>query len=122
MGETSPAGVSWVLLDALNSGDVERIVALYEPSGVVALGSGRVAVGREAIAGAMTSLLRARPRFSLRTADTVTLDGRCVVTSSWVVATPLPGGGVDVTPLDVRLVLRRQADATWLIAEDRSDR
>jgi ketosteroid isomerase-like protein len=89
-------------LDRANAGDVEGLVALYEPGAVLAFPPGRLASGHEEIRTAYTELLAGRPRFSSAGQQPVIRNGDLALTS-----TRLPGGGVTVE------VARRQPDGSW---------
>lgn len=61
-------------------------------------------------------------RVSLREADVTTVGEIALVRSSWAIATPRSGDGVDLVLFDAVLVVRRQRDGRWLVAIDRSER
>jgi ketosteroid isomerase-like protein len=90
-----------------NAGDVEGLVALYEPDAVLAGPEGRTLVGTEAIRSFYAALLADRPRFELREQMPALLRGDLALTSS-----RLTDGTVRAE------VARRQADGTWLWAVD----
>ncbi|MFG3254964.1 YybH family protein [Streptomyces sp. NPDC048172] len=100
---TCPEDLSRFVLERLNTGDVDGLVALYEPEAVLALPDGQVATGSGEIRQAYEQIVAARPVFSpgeqqptLRTDDLA------------LTSTRLPGGGTTVE------VARRQPDGTWL--------
>jgi ketosteroid isomerase-like protein len=100
-----PEDLSRFFVERANAGDVEGLVALYEPGAVLAFPPGRLSVGRGAIREAYAKLLADGPTFSpgdLQPAirnDT----GDLALTS-----TRLAGRGATAE------VARRQPDGSWL--------
>jgi ketosteroid isomerase-like protein len=97
-----PEDLGELFLERANAGDVEGLVALYEPDAVLAFPPGRLATGHDEIRKVYTELLAARPRFSSAGQQPVIRNGDLALTS-----TRLPGGGATVE------VARRQPDGTW---------
>ncbi len=90
-----------------NAGDVEGLVALYEPDAVLAFPPGRVTIGHDEIRKAYTELLADRPVFTSGGQRPPLRNGDRAITT-----TRLPGGGTTVE------VARRQPDGSWLWAID----
>ena len=90
-----------------NAGDVEGLVALYEPDAVLAGPEGRTLVGTEAIRSFYAAVLADRPQFEPGEQRPALLRGDLTLTSSH-----LTDGTVRAE------VARRQADGTWLWAVD----
>jgi ketosteroid isomerase-like protein len=97
-----PEDLGAFFLERANAGDVEGLVALYEPDAVLASPPGQVAIGHEQIRKVYAELLADRPRFSSAGQQPVIRNGDLALTS-----TRLPGGGVTVE------IARRQPDGTW---------
>jgi ketosteroid isomerase-like protein len=87
-------------VERANAGDVEGLVALYEPGGVLAFEG--VHAGHDEIRAAYTALLAARPRFTRGEPRPTLRSGDLALTS-----TRLDGGGLTVE------VARHQGDGTW---------
>jgi ketosteroid isomerase-like protein len=102
-----PENLGDFFIERANAGDVEGLVALYEPGAVLAFPPGRVSVGHDEIRAAYTDLLASRPVFSPAGQRPALRNGDLALTS-----TRLPGGGTTVE------VARRQPDGTWLWAID----
>ena len=98
-----PEDLSRFIVERLNAGDVEGLVALYEPDAVLALPDGQVARGSEEIRRAYARLVAGRPTFVPGRQLPTLRDGDLALTSS-----RLADGSVTVE------VARRQADGTWL--------
>lgn len=61
---TEPEQLSQFILTRLNAGDVEGVVALYEPTAALVLPDGSVANGTEQIRAFYARLLAGRPTFA----------------------------------------------------------
>lgn len=102
-----PEDLGEFFIQRANAGDVEGLVALYEPGAVLAFPAGRIAVGRDEIRKACADLLADRPVFTSGGQRPPLRNGDLAITS-----TRLPGGGTTVE------VARRQPDGSWLWAID----
>jgi ketosteroid isomerase-like protein len=100
---TRPEQLSRLVVERLNTGDVDGLVALYEPDAVLALPSGEVAAGSAEIRTACERLVADRPMFEPGTPQPTLRAGELALTS-----TRLANGVVTVE------VARRQPDGTWL--------
>jgi ketosteroid isomerase-like protein len=98
-----PEDLSRFFLERANAGDVEGLVALYQPDAVLAFPPGQITVGRTAIREVYATLLAARPAFTSRGQQPALRNGDLALTS-----TRLPGGGATME------VARRQPDGSWL--------
>lgn len=90
-----------------NAGDVEGLVALYEPDAVLSDGEGAVAVGTEAIRSFYAKLLANRPHFEPGIQRPTLQQRDLALTSSRLVS------GVVTAE-----IARKQPDGTWLWAID----
>ena len=97
-----PEDLGRYFLERANAGDVEGLVALYEPGAVLAFPPGRLAAGHEEIRKVYAELLADRPSFSSAGQPPAIRNGDLALTS-----TRLPGGGATVE------IARRQPDGSW---------
>lgn len=97
----SPESLPLLFLDRANAGDLDGVLALYEPGAVVAFPSGLRAVGHSQIRRAYAELFAVQPRFSPGVARPALIAGDVALT-----ATVLPTG-------TAAEVARRQPDGTW---------
>ena len=97
-----PEDLGRYFLERANAGDVEGLVALYEPGAVLAFPSGRLSTGHDEIRRVYAELLADKPSFSSAGQQPVIRNGDLALTS-----TRLPGGGATVE------VARRQPDGSW---------
>src|SRR5262249_4111271 len=100
---TQPEDLSRLIVERLNAGDVDGLVALDEPDAVLALPDGQIAIGSEGIRRAYERLVGASPTFEPGTQQPTLRSGDLALTSS-----RLANGVMTVE------VARRQADDTWL--------
>lgn len=100
---TQPEELSRLIVERLNAGDVDGLVALYEPHAVLALPDGQVATGAAEIRTAYQRLVASRPGFEPGTQRPTLRRGDLALTSS-----RLANGDVTIE------VARRQPDGTWL--------
>lgn len=98
-----PQDLARLLVSRANSGDIEGMVALYEPDAVLACGDGQVAVGTDAIRKFYTELIATGRKFGLGDQRPAMLCGDLALTS-----TRLPNGTVTAE------IARRQSDGRWL--------
>lgn len=90
-----------------NAGDVDGLVALYEPDAVLAGSEGQLMIGTEAIRGFYAGLLASRPTFVAGEQRPALRRGSFALTSSRLV------NGIVTAE-----VARQQPDGTWLWAID----
>jgi len=118
MNNDGPAQIHSFFLDAFNAGDIESLVALYEPNAVLVV-NGQPVAGQPSIRNAYESFLARRPRMSLKTHSVVVFDDNlAVLHGDWV----LEPGAADETAKTTRglstEVVRRQADGSWRFVID----
>lgn len=99
----NPEDLAQFFVQRANAGDVEGVVALYEPDAVVARTGGEVAIGTEAIRSYYARMLADRPRFEPGQQRPALRQGDLALTS-----TRLSNGTVTAE------VARKQPDGTWL--------
>lgn len=107
-----PAGEPEVLerlfVKRVNAGDIEGLMALYEPDAVMAISRGNVVVGRDQIRQALIGLVESGMTLTLGKQQPTMRTGDLALTS-----THLDDDGVTAE------VARRQADGTWRWVIDR---
>ncbi len=103
-----PEDLARLLVERVNAGDLDGVVARYEPEGVLALPGEGVAAGHDAIRRFYADLLAGEPRFEPGDQLPALRLGDLALTS-----TRLVGGGATAE------IARRQADGSWRWAVDR---
>ena len=114
----SPAEIHSLFQHAFNLGDVEALIALYEPNAVYVV-NGQNAIGRESMREAFQNLLPSRGLMTLETrAVVVSQQGLAVLHSAWVIE-PRTGMGAELATRGLSTeVVRKQQDGTWLFVID----
>jgi ketosteroid isomerase-like protein len=118
MGARTPEDLDRLFAAALNAGDLEALIRLYEPRAALRPAPDKIVQGHAAIRDALTGLLQMKPTIEL----TPKVLGQCsdiaLVSARWT----LNGTGADGKPAQMTgssiEVARRQADGTWLFAID----
>ncbi len=100
-----PEDLGRLFLQRAGAGDVDGVVALYEPGAVLAAPGGALAAGTDAIRAVYQALLAGLPRFSGEVRPALRR-GDLALTS-----TRFPGGATAE-------IARRQPDGGWLWAAD----
>ena len=118
MTAKTPEAIDTLFANALNAGDLEALVALYEPNASLMPSPGNVVSGAAAIREALAGFLAAKPSMTL-TARTLSQTGEiALVSAAW----QLSMTGEDGTPAQMSgrsvEVVRRQPDGRWLFAID----
>lgn len=102
-----PNDLERFFVDRANAGDVEGLVALYEPNAVVADGDQQVAIGLDQIREFLVRFLDNRPRLEPSDQAPVLCSGDLALTSS-----RLSNGDITAE------IARRQPDGSWLWVVD----
>jgi len=103
-----PQDLERLWISRQKAGDVEGMVALYEPNAVLDHGGGQLAVGRDSIREFLAGLVAAGRKFELGDQQAAMISGDLALTS-----TRASNGTVTAE------VARRQSDGTWLWVIDR---
>jgi uncharacterized protein (TIGR02246 family) len=115
----SPEALHAALSVAMNAGDLDALVDLYEEQATLIVPPhGRRATGHEEIREATAEVLALRPVAELRVVGKVQHDGLALTHGRWrLTGTTADGERVELAGRGT-LVSRRQADGRWLIALD----
>jgi uncharacterized protein (TIGR02246 family) len=113
-----PEELDVLFAQAVNAGDIEAVMKLYEPAAAFTEQPGRVVSGANAIREAFSGFLAMKPRMTLESRTLAEAGGIALTTSKWV----LEGTGPDGKPMKAvgqsAEVARRQPDGTWLFVID----
>lgn len=103
----------------VNAGDLEAILALYEPTCAMVQRDGSLAIGLEAIRASMERLIAMKPRMDLHIVRVVPGgEGLAMVYNDWSFSATGPDGRTVTRAGRALEVMRRQADGTWRVAAD----
>jgi uncharacterized protein (TIGR02246 family) len=119
MPARKPEECDTLLVEAINKGDIEAALALYEPKASFVLDSGQVVTGLAAIREAMQGFLALKPKFALEVKAVQSGEGDlAMLRAKW----SLTGTGPDGKPMAMSgnsvEVVRRQSDGTWRFVID----
>ncbi len=115
-----PEECNLLLFKAHESGDLEAIVALYEPNAVFVVSPDKVVTGHAAIREVLQGFIAAKATGNLDAVTAVpSADGSVAFTSAKGSSTsPGPDGKPVTTPFHSIEVVRKQPDGTWRIIID----
>ena len=118
MPARKPEELDVLFAQAVNAGDIEAVIRLYEPAAAFTEQPGKVVTGTNAVREAFSGFLAMKPRMTLESRTLAEAGGIALTTSKWV----LEGIGPDGKPMKVEgqsaEVARRQPDGTWLFVID----
>jgi uncharacterized protein (TIGR02246 family) len=118
MTADSPAEVIEQFTEALNGGDIDRAMSLYEPGATFAPQPGQAVEGRQAIRAALDRFAALRPRMKGEITSVITAGDVALVMNRW----RLRGTQPDGAPVEMggrsADVLRRGPDGRWRILID----
>lgn len=118
MAARRPEEVDQLFARAFSAGDLEALVALYEPAAVLVPQAGQAAAGREAIRGALQGLLTLCGELRHEVKSVVETGDLALVRSDWSLVGTAPGGCPLSLSSRASEVVRRQPDGTWLYVID----
>ena len=113
-----PEELDMLFAQAVNAGDIQAVLKLYEPAAALTPQPGQVVAGTKAVREALSGFLATKPRLTLEARTLAEAGGIALTTSKWV----LEGTGPDGKPMKTEgqsaEVTRRQPDGTWLFVID----
>ena len=120
MPAQKPEECDLLLLKALEQGDLDAAVALYEPTATFVVSADQVVTGHAGIREVMQSFIAAKATFTIDAVTAVpSADGSVAVTRVKGSSTsPGPDGKPVTTPIHSVEVVRKQPDGTWLFIID----
>lgn len=118
MSADNPRSVHETFVTAYNAGDLEKIVALYEPDAILISAPGQAVRGHEAVREMLHKFLSISHKLSLQVGGVFQIDEIALLSSEWQIS------GIDNQGKAVQLagqmadVVRRQSNGTWRIIID----
>lgn len=103
----NPNDLEKYFVERVNKGDLEGLVALYEPNATIADGEREIAIGKNQIREFFAGLLANHPRYDSSVQAEALCSGDLALTSSRT-------GNGDITAE----IARRQPDGSWLWVVD----
>jgi ketosteroid isomerase-like protein len=118
MTARSPEEIDRIFERELNAGNLEGLLALYEPSAAFTVEPGNVVTGTAAIREALAGFVSLKPRISLTPRVLSTAGDIAMVSSKWSLkGTASDGSAMDLAGESVEII-RRQGDGTWKFVID----
>jgi len=113
-----PADTVARLVEAINRGDIEAAVALYEKDAVMAAQPGSLARGIGQIRAALAGFVALKPTLRMEGREVIEAGDLALYLGRWSLRGTDPAG----KPVEMRGesadILRRQKDGRWLVAVD----
>jgi uncharacterized protein (TIGR02246 family) len=107
----TPEDLTRLFVERANAGDIDGLVALYEPDAVLAYPPGEVSTGRDAIRAVFEKMLANRPHFEPEPPLPTVRAGELALTST----PPKDDAGARAQ------VVRRQPEGNWLRVIDQPE-
>ncbi|OGB24688.1 MAG: hypothetical protein A3I66_18020 [Burkholderiales bacterium RIFCSPLOWO2_02_FULL_57_36] len=105
-------------INAMNKGDLETALALYEPGASLVVQPGAVATGTGALRAALAGFAALKPTMTSEAHQVVEAGDIALYCSRWTLDGTDPEGNPVQMSGRSSDILRRQADGNWLIALD----
>jgi uncharacterized protein (TIGR02246 family) len=106
------------LMQAINKGDLEAAMSLYEQDAIIVAQPGNIARGKDAVRGALAGFISLKPSLRGQAHQVVEAGDIALCCARWtLVGTSPDGEKVEMSGASSD-VLRRQADGRWLVAID----
>jgi uncharacterized protein (TIGR02246 family) len=113
MPAIQPDDMPAVFEQAFNTGDIDQVLALYEPDAVLVPQPGQVVHGLAAIREALQGFFALKLPIRLERKRVLVMGDIALVASSWTLSGTGPDGSAVDLGGNTTEVIRRQADGTW---------
>ncbi|MBI4207611.1 MAG: SgcJ/EcaC family oxidoreductase [Betaproteobacteria bacterium] len=118
MAHTKPLDAVQAFFRAFNDGDIDAVVAFYEPTAVLVAQPGQLAEGTAAIREALQGFLALKPTLTAEQTQVVMAGNIALSIVKWTLKGSAPNGEAVQMEGTTADVLHRQADGSWLFAID----
>ncbi len=103
---------------AVGAGDIEAVLATFEPNGLLQGQPGQFATGMPALRGAFEGFMSMKPQITLTAHEIIQTGDIAVHSSTWDMVGSAPDGSEFTQSGFSVVVLRKQADGNWLMVID----
>ena len=117
MPATRPEQLNELFAAAINGGDVDAAVALYEPEACLVGNPGEPAVGVDAIREVLQGFVDAKPTLTTESGSVLQVGELALLAHAWKATGDGPDGPVELAGHAVEVV-RRHSDGTWRFVID----
>lgn len=118
MPANTPQEVADGIGKGLSAGDLDAIMALYEPSACLVPEPGQVLQGAAAIREGLAGFIALNPTMSMESRTAIQADDLAIVYTKWSLTGTGPDGGPVNMSGQSTDVMRRQLDGSWLCVID----
>ena len=119
MRATEPEQIHRLFEHAFNAGDIDGLLALYEPDATLVPQPGVVVVGTDGIRESLRWLLDRNGRITIESKLVLRVDDIAYLSNRWsLTGGTMPDGSAADLGATTAEVARRQADGTWLYVID----
>jgi ketosteroid isomerase-like protein len=118
MKTSSPLDAVTHFVNAMNRGDLDTALSMYEPGASLVVQPGTVATGTPALREALAGFAALKPTITTEAYKIMEADGVALYCSRWTMRGTDPAGSPMQLGGRSSDVLRRQPDGNWLIALD----
>lgn len=118
MPAKTPQELQSLFVTAFNTGDLDAILALYEPNAALATQSGVPQVGMEKLGDSFRTIVGMRGKMSIDTTYVVETDGIALLRGAWSMESMTPVGKAVTMKGHSIEVARRQPDGSWRFVID----
>ena len=118
MAANSPQEVASGIGQGLSNGDLDGIMALYEPNACLVPQEGEVLQGHAAIREGIAGFIALKPSMTGESRAVVQADDLAIVYTRWTLSGTSPDGDPVNMSGQSTDVMRRQPDGTWLCVID----
>lgn len=114
----APAHTVNQLIEAINHGDLDAALALYDKDAVLVAQPGRIARGTEELRRALEGFIAMKATLRSEAQQVIECGDLALYVSRWNLRGTDPGGKAMTMGGQSTDILRRQSDGRWLIALD----
>jgi ketosteroid isomerase-like protein len=118
MKTSSPLDAVTHFVNAMNQGDLDTALSMYEPGASLVVQPGTVVTGTPALREALAGFAALKPTITTEAYKIMEADGVALYCSCWTMRGTDPAGNPVQLCGRSSDVLRRQPDGNWLIALD----
>ena len=118
MSNGTPEKVLKSIVEGINSGNLDSLIALYESGAAFATQPGTLSHGPSGVREALTGFLAMKGKIDLNVTRVLEASGLALVTSAWSFIGTGPNGEPVHLAAKSADVLRRQADGSWRLVID----
>jgi ketosteroid isomerase-like protein len=114
----SPEQVLAAIVEGINSGNLEMLLELYEPTAAFAQQPGRLAHGLAGVCESLDGFIGMQGKLHLKVTRVLEVDDLALVVGEWSFSGTAPDGEPVTLAAKNADVLRRQADGSWRFVID----